>query len=120
MPLVYTSATLSLAVLELLVHTDPEDLPADLMAVPASLPVKVRRQEVTPSDLPRTWRQYPAPLATQTLGTDWANARKSTVLVVPSAIVPQERNYVLNPAHPDFRRLEVGKAEPFTLDTRLY
>jgi RES domain-containing protein len=53
------------------------------------------------------------------LGTAWARKGTTAVLAVPSAIVPRERHYLLNPAHPDFVRVRVGRPEPFTLDPRM-
>ncbi len=120
MAIVYTSATLSLAALEYLVHLDPPRAPADLVAVPADIPDAVARREVTAAALPPKWRAYPAPEALADLGTAWARAGTSAVLMVPSVIVPQERNFLLNPAHPDFRRIRLGRPEPFSFDPRLW
>lgn len=119
-PAVYTAAHLSLAVLELLVHVAaPEDLPADLVAVPADVPDDLRIEDVGTQELPRDWRRTPAPAALADRGTAWLRAARTAVLAVPSAVVPLETNYILNPAHPDFRRIVVGRAQPFGLDPRL-
>ncbi len=56
---------------------------------------------------------------TQDFGTDWINSRVAAVLSVPSVIVPSERNYLLNPAHPDFARIRFFAPRPFTFDRRL-
>jgi RES domain-containing protein len=116
---VYASETLSLAALEMLVHCDPALLPDDLVAIPADVPEAVRVRRVEERDLPRGWRGQPTPRALQTIGADWLEKRETAVLSVPSALVPRERNVLLNPAHPDFRRIRVGPAEPFSLDPRL-
>jgi RES domain-containing protein len=80
----------------------------------------VARREIAVDALPTTWRRYPAPDALADLGTAWVRAAATAVLVVPSAIVPQERNILLNPAHPDFRRIRLGTREPFSFDPRLW
>ncbi len=118
--MVYTSATLSLAVLEYLVnHPDFITVPSDLIAVPATLPVGTRIESVKPEALLSRWREYPAPDSLAELGTAWALRRSSPVLAVPSAVVPRERNFLINPEHPDFRKIKVGKTQPFAFDSRL-
>lgn len=110
-PAVYTAAHLSLAVLEVLVHvTLSEDLPTDLVAIPADLPDDLLIEHVRVGDLPRDWRRTPAPAALADRGTAWLSAARTAVLAVPSAVVPPETNYILNPAHPDFRRIIVSRA----------
>lgn len=116
---VYASGTLSLATLELLVHCDPALLPDDLVAIPADIPDSLRVERVEEKKLPRNWRRYPALEALARIGTDWARGLQSAALSVPSAVVPRERNFLLNPAHADFRRIRVGALEPFLLDLRL-
>lgn len=116
---VYASETLSLAALELLVHADPALLPEDLVAIEAEVPETVRVRRIDPESLPRGWRRYPPPEALARIGADWATKLETAVLAVPSALVPSESNVLLNPAHPDFRKIRVGKPEPFALDVRL-
>jgi len=119
-PMVYMSATLSLAALEYLVnHPDFSTVPADLIAISADIPRAARIETVEQADLPSGWREYPAPESLATLGTEWARQRRSPVLAVPSAIVPQEQNYLINPEHPDFRKIGIGKPRRFSLDPRL-
>ena len=115
----YTAAHLSLAVLEMLVHVPAaEDLPSDLVAIAADLPDDVRIERVRLSDLPADWRRTPAPPAVADLGTSWLTASRTAALAVPSSVIPSETNYVLNPRHPDFRRIVVHQAERFDLDRR--
>lgn len=120
MAVVYTSATLSLATLEYFVHLDPADMPDDLVAIPADIPDTVSRTEIRAEALPSNWRAYPAPEALAELGTAWVRARRTAILLVPSAIVPQERNVLLNPAHANVRRIRLGQPEPFSFDPRLW
>jgi len=74
---------------------------------------------VSPSELPANWRSYPPPDALADLGTRWARELKSPVLAVPSAVIPQELTYLLNPLHSHFRRIRAGDPEPFRFDPRL-
>jgi len=117
---VYTAATVSLAALELFVNLDPDVCPDDLVAIPAEIPRAVKVMRVELSDLPGGWRRYPTPVQLQDIGSAWVADRATAVLAVPSAVVPQERNYLINPAHPDFRRIRIGKPEPFRFDIRMW
>lgn len=116
---VYTAATLSLAALELLVHIEIEDVPADRVALAAEIPVGVEVERVGAAGLPADWRSYPAPEWTKDLGTAWVQAGRTAVLEVPSVIVPRENNYLLNPEHPDMARIVLGPPDPFAFDGRL-
>jgi RES domain-containing protein len=116
---VYTSSTLAFAVLELLVHLDDDDLAKGYVGIPADIPDSVKITTVRASALPREWRDLPRPQALADLGTRWAAARETAVLAVPSAIIPSDLNYLLNPLHPQFRRVRIGRPEPFTFDPRL-
>jgi RES domain-containing protein len=117
---VYASATLSLAALERLVHADPDLEPPHLVALPIDLLDAMAIDTVDVDGLPSDWRTYPAPPALPRLGESWLRASRTAVLSVPSAVIPHERNYVLNPAHADAARLVIGKGEPFSLDPRLW
>lgn len=117
---VYTAATVSLAALELFVNLDPDVCPDDLVAIPAEIPRAVKVMRVELSDLPRGWQRYPAPVQLQDLGSRWVADGATAVLAVPSAVIPQERNYLLNPAHPDLRRIRIGRPEPFRFDLRMW
>jgi RES domain-containing protein len=117
-PVVYVSGTLSLAVLELFVHLPLRSRSALLLV---GIPVEIPEELVSdPPDLPENWRAQPPPTETKSLGSDWLRRGASCALKVPSAIVPVEFNYALNPAHPDFSSITVGREEPFSLDPRMW
>jgi RES domain-containing protein len=116
---VYTSESLALAALESLVHVDPAEMPADLVAIPADIPDAVPIQRLEARDLPADWRAYPAPDALADLGTRWVKEGTSAVLGIPSALIPVEWNYLLSPAHADFARIRIGSSRPFAFDPRL-
>ena len=74
--------------------------------------------------MPEAWRivrqTEPPPPSTKAMGDAWARAARSAVLALPSVIIPGELNYLLNPAHPDFKTISLGKPEPFAFDSRLF
>ncbi|NMG42856.1 RES domain-containing protein [Aromatoleum toluvorans] len=116
-PLVYTSATQSLAMLEMLVQDQP--LRARYVAIPATVPTGLRIDRITPDELPGDWRNLEAREHLQTLGSDWAKGNSAAVLAVPSAVIPSETNYLLNPQHPAFARIAIGEAQDLVTDLRL-
>lgn len=118
--MIYTSATLSLAALERLVHTDPDLEPPDLAAIAVDIGAEVRMGSVEIADLPANWREYPAPEALARIGELWSRESRTAVLAVPSAVIPHERNYVLNPNHADFAKLTIAQPEPFSFDPRMW
>lgn len=112
---VYASSTVALAALETLVHMNPLDAGSfRLIGIEFDEELVERC-----GSLPRDWRNEPPSAETQRIGDDWVQRGEFPVLAVPSAIVPQELNYLLNPAHPDFRRIKIGKPVEFGFDTRL-
>lgn len=118
-PVVYTSGSISLAALEMLAHFDVGDAPDDLLSVWADIPLDLQIRTLRPPELPRRWRELPAPEELGRIGTDWVASGRTAVLAVPSAIVVREQNYLLNPRHEDFPRITVGEAEEFRFDPRL-
>ena len=117
--MVYTSSTLSLAALEQLAHLVHLLPLQDLVAVPAEIPPSVAIVHVQATALPPDWRSPIPPVRLAEIGSDWIDAGRSAVLAVPSVIVPQELNYLLNPQHPQFKRSRIGRPEPFYFDPRL-
>jgi RES domain-containing protein len=116
---VYASAHLAMAAMEKLVHLKPGlggkvryvcfRLHFDAMAI----------ETIDVKTLPPNWDAKPVRSETQQLGAEWIASRRTAILRVPSAIIPSEWNFVLNPAHPDFGRIRIEPAEPFAFDPRL-
>jgi RES domain-containing protein len=116
--MIYTAQSRALAALEILVH-----LEAPLLLASYEL-FEVRFDERTvntlaAADLPADWRDDPIPVSTQRLGDKWAQSAASPVLRVPSALIPQESNYLLNPLHPAFKSVEIREPAAFAFDRRL-
>lgn len=119
-PVVYTAETASLAIVEMLVHLDPEDTSDDYVLIGAAIPDDLPREALEPASLPDGWMTYPAPDEVREIGERWAKQALTAVLVVPSVVIPRERNYLLNPAHPDMVRITLHPPEPFAFDRRLW
>ncbi len=116
---VYTSETLSLAVIELFVHLDIIEAKFPLVYFPVEIPDVVKIEEINPDNLPRSWQEEPPPDETKDLGTLWVNKAGTAVLKVPSVVIPGEFNLLLNPAHPDFKKIKIGHPLKFSLDRRM-
>ena len=114
---VYTSGTQSLAALETLVHLNP---PIMFRYVVLRIEFDESMVEtIAPAALPGNWREEPVPSATQTVGDQWVQRGHRAILALPSTIIPDEPNYLLNPLHPDFHKIAIGPARPFAFDPRL-
>jgi RES domain-containing protein len=119
MRVVYTSSSLALAVLESVVNAGRDSLPEDLIRIEIEVPDRLTIERVSAADLPSNWRAYPAPPELASLGESWAREMRTPVLQVPSALVPEEANFLLNPAHPSAADIEVVTARSFVFDPRL-
>ena len=117
---VYTSTSLSLASLELFVHLQPDCIPDDLHSVVATIPDGVSSEELTVADLPPNWHDYPAPAALKEIGSRWLREMRSLVLIVPSAVNPEEKNVLVNPLHPEIATLTNIRSKPFHFDPRMW
>jgi len=115
--MVYTAGSQSLAMLEMLVQDEP--LRANYMMIAANLPDTLIIEHIDANQLPTDWRALATRQQLQTIGSDWATRRNSPVLAVPSAVIPAETNYLINPAHPSFVEIGIGIAQPFITDLRL-
>jgi RES domain-containing protein len=119
-PVVYASESLSLSALETLVHVQKAHMHIAYISFRIEVPDGVRVEEFPRTRLPANWRKEPPPKETMGIGTRWAKDRSTVVLKVPSVIIPQEHNYVLNPLHPDFRKIVKSETGPFGFDPRMW
>jgi RES domain-containing protein len=97
---------------------DEEEAPGTLVAIPVDIPENVSMTRVKTSSLPSNWRATPPPEGLAGIGTRWIQAKNTPVLAVPSAIIPHELNYLLNPLHSHFKRVRVGAPERLGFDPR--
>jgi len=115
---VYTAGSLSLALLEIIVHLEFKEALKRYMAIPVEIPEAVF-QSTDPSRLPEGWNASPPQSGTQFIGNCWVEGMSSVALEVPSVIVPNEFNYLLNPAHADFGRIKLGDPIGLPVDPRV-
>ena len=117
--LIYTSETRALAMVEFLVHVSWMQAPNDLGIATLEIANGIQPERLSPTDLPEDWRIYPAPPRLADLGTGWVQSKRSLLLQVPSAVVDQEHNILINPEHSDLARVTVLEVKDLEFDRRL-
>jgi RES domain-containing protein len=116
--IVYCSESRALAAMEYFVNVDFSVATLELVFVAVDVPADL----ITAVDietLPAGWRSYPAPDALKDIGAAWVRKGKTAALLVPSAVIPEEHNLLLNPEHAAFSRIKIGKAQKFSFAARL-
>jgi len=115
--LLYTGESREIALLETIVHTPPLLIPSlDLLIL--EIPDD-SITELTVSQLPANWQDYPAPAVLAQLGEKWVQEGEAIALKVPSCIVPSAQNYLLNCRHPDYGQVKLIERNAFHFDGRL-
>jgi RES domain-containing protein len=117
--MVYCSESRALAALEYFVNLDLALGPPRLVFIQVQVPDGLIA-ELDMSVLPADWRTYPAPDSVKDIGSSWIERAESAALLVPSTVMPEERNLLLNPEHEDFRRIEIAKPRAFAFDARMW
>jgi RES domain-containing protein len=109
----------ALAVLEVLAHMEASQPPKDYVIIPLEVPEAAPRQVIDAAGLPNDW-QRPGSECCKELGDAWYDASRTLLLDVPSAVMPLERNIVVNPNHPKFKDVDTSHAGyPLRFDPRL-
>jgi len=116
---IYTAGSRSLACLENVVHRNQIGLDNPFQVMTIEIPDDLYVMSVDLSKLPEDWTAYPNMPITQALGEQWVQQAKSSLLKVPSSIIPAESNYLINPKHADFRFIKLLKSDPFVFDKRI-
>lgn len=116
----YASEHQSLAMLEYFVHVDKDDAPTDLVLAIAEVPDDLARERVEAASLPATWRESTAPPELTRLGDEFVKRGEHGLLLVPSVLAPSENNCLINPAHPDYKKIVVRDLEPLDYDSRMF
>ncbi len=114
--MVYCSESQSLAALENLVHLNP---PICFRYVVFKIEFADSLITTPGKPLPKDWQEEPATISSKRIGDKWIHNRESAVLKIPSAIIPDEFNYLLNPSHPHFKKIKIDQPKPFNFDPRL-
>jgi RES domain-containing protein len=115
--MVYLASSRSLAVLEALVHLSPTNIPSDFCIMTIDAPDDVL--EITVEQLPKNWNEYPEHNSLKQIGNDFLIKQKHLLLKVPSAIVKEEFNYLLNPLHQKAGMVKIISTQSFAFDQRL-
>ena len=119
--MIYTAGSRALACLENVVHRGTSELTAPYTLMVISIPGELCINILEIKDLPSKWRQSDESgyLLCRPFGDQWINSMECAILKVPSAIVPGDVNFLLNPFHPDFKRIQILSEEPFVFDERI-
>jgi RES domain-containing protein len=120
-PVVYTASSIALAALETLVHLGAKTLPLNRYLVEIEIPAAIwdARQTWRPGDLPVGWDAIPEGRVSVEAGSKWLNAAASAVACVPSVVVPEEFNILINPKHPNAGSIRSRKVRRWLYDGRL-
>ena len=117
-PMLYTSECISLTLLEMLVHTQFEDYALELDLIYIQLPDNIDIKEITLPKLKNNWiddNDY-----SRFIGDEFIKSKQSMILKVPSAVVQEEHNFLVNPLHPEFKKIKISKTKSFRPDKRLF
>ena len=117
-PCIYTSESKALAVLEYTVNVNIDDIPRALSFTHFEIP-DTEILVLSEADLPGNWKQVPAPSSTKDFGTRLLKAAKKLVIKIPSAVIPGEYNYLINPAHPHIKHCKIKAVKDFVYDVRI-
>ncbi len=117
--ILYAASSLSLATLELFVHHNSEALLTAYSFASVTIDEAVVERVENLAGLPNNWGMFPSPEETQRISDEWVASGTGLVLSVPSAVLPVERNYLINVGHPDFSKLGRSRPERFVVDKRL-
>jgi RES domain-containing protein len=116
---IYTASSRSLACLENVVHRSQLGLNQLFSIMIIEVPDSVKKQIVKLDDLPADWREFAQMPLTQSIGEAWLNKAQTAILQVPSSIIEEEVNYLINPQHPDFKKIKLSKTDRFLFDLRI-
>lgn len=116
--MIYTAGSLALASIEIVVNLPSPKLLEAFIRIPVRFSGGLV-ESMPPSALPKDWQNRPISPSTRAIGDAWVKERRSAVLKVPSTVVPEEFNYLLNPAHTDFAAIEIGQPVIYHFDPRL-
>lgn len=116
---IYTASTRALACLENLVHRSGEGLNHQFRITEIFIDDKLSSETIKPENLPSKWFKRENYGYTQSTGDQWVREKRSLLLQVPSSIIREEYNVLINPNHPEFSQVEIQQVTPFSFDDRL-
>ena len=117
--MIYTASSRSLACLENVVHRNQVGLNLLFNVMTIEVPDNIGITTIKLTDLPADWQDFNQMALTQKMGEQWLRDNKTAVLAVPSSIIEEEINYLINPRHQDFEAISLLKSGPFIFDKRI-
>ncbi|MBS0026654.1 RES family NAD+ phosphorylase [Chitinophaga sp. 22321] len=117
--IVYTAGSRALSALEVLVHIPLKNIVQDFCIATIHIPDNIAIKVLTKYDLPSGWQSLAPDPQSQGIGDEWIDTAKYAVLRIPSVIIADESNYLINPLHPDAASITVSNTQPFVFDQRL-
>jgi RES domain-containing protein len=117
--MIYTASSRALACLENVVHRSSIGLQHKFRTMVIEIPDDLESEVIKKEDLPPKWHLFQNYPLTQVSGDAWIKKGKTALLKTPSAIIAEEYNYLLNPAHKDYKKIKLLRTEPFEFDTRI-
>lgn len=118
--LIYTAGNRSLAMAEVAVHFSLATLPSDYVMMSIFIPDDISLLKLNVADLPADWNTFPHPSSTQIIGDKFVAENKYCVLQIPSSVTQGDYNLLINPNHPDFKKVKIIATEKFPFDKRIF
>jgi RES domain-containing protein len=118
--IIYTAGNRSLAMAEVAVHFSLATIPADYMMVSILIPDNISLQKLNIKDLPPDWNTFPHPSATQLIGDRFIQENEFCILQIPSAVTQGDYNLLINPRHPEFKKIKITSIVEFPFDKRIF
>ncbi|HEY2581796.1 MAG TPA: RES family NAD+ phosphorylase [Mucilaginibacter sp.] len=117
--IIYTASSRSLACLENVVHRDSIGLSQLFDVMTMECPDHIKIKTIRLEDLPTNWTDFDQMSKSQAIGSKWIKDNETAILKVPSSIIEDEVNYLLNPDHEDFKLIRMVNTQPFVFDRRI-
>ena len=117
-PCLYTSASRALSLLEYTVNVNIEDIPRALSVSTIEIPDS-EILKINEASLPGDWKQVPSPSSTKDFGTRFLKAGEKAIIRIPSSIIKEEYNYLLNPAHSESKNFKIIEVRDLIYDVRI-
>jgi RES domain-containing protein len=118
--IIYTAESRALAMAEVAVHLTLATLPSDYVMIEIEIPDNIIAKELILKELDEDWNNHPPNSITQKIGDEFIDSIKECLLKVPSAVVQGDSNYLINPYHPDFKKIEIIEITDFPFDKRIF
>jgi len=113
----YTSSSISLAILEFSVNVSLDQIPRSLSLVTLKIPDEVYVLKI--EDLPGDWNSVPAPSSTKDFGSGLLTEGRHLTIKIPSSVISRESNFIINPLHPQIKQCKIVSVEDFVFDVRI-